>query len=449
MSTEQTAKDYWFFLSYAKRDARSNVDVDGVTFVKRLFEDLANQAAGFLAKPTETRPEEVGFFDEPGIEAGGSAYAEMTDALAASRVMVCLFSPAYFQREFCGKEVEYFRQRQAAWVNAYGAAGQPKVIVPLYWEHPALTRKLIPKFFSDQSIEIVEHEAGVAYANKGLKYLLKQSTPLGGGIHYGDYQEFLQKFSLLLYDKGQYANARPMPKPGGNPSIEDIKHQFPAQAGTPAAAKSAAAAKGPSVVKFFYVAARRDELDAQDSRRDLYSDKGWPDWKPFNPPVDDEVWVFAQRAATDTKVQYIAEDLVDDDIKADLEKANEDNVVAVVVIDAWSLRLKRYRELMEKCDGVSLMNTVFLVVRNAEDQTVVSSAKDLEMLLGLAFPTKSDSANRRYFIHPVESRRDLQRHMGNAIKNARDRILKYNELKRRTEEGSNNLPILPASGVSV
>jgi FxsC-like protein len=452
MSTEQTAKDYWFFLSYAKRDARSNIDVDGVSFVKRFFTELANQLAAKLAKPTETQPGEVAFFDESGIEAGGSAYAEMTEGLAASRVMVCLFSPAYFQREYCGKETEYFRLRQDEWMKTYKAAQPPKVIVPVYWENPADTRKLIPEFFSKSSIEIVEHEAGVEYANLGLKYLLKQSGQNGGGRHYGDYQEFLENFARMLVQKGQYASTQPMPKPKGSPSIENIQHKFPASAGTSAAksaaAKSSSSAKGPGVAKFFYVAARRDEFDPQEPRRDLYGDNGWPDWQPFNPPVNDEVWVFAQRAATDTKVRYLDDDF--DDIEVKLKAANDDNVVAVVVVDAWSLKLKRYRELMEKCDGISYKNTVIIVVRNADDQTVASSVKDLQAWLELAFPTKSESRDKKFFVNPVQSRGELQKRLREAIKNARDRILRYNEGKRLAEsESDNSIPILPASGVSV
>jgi FxsC-like protein len=445
MSNEQAAKDYWFFLSYAKRNAESNLDADGVPHVKRFFEELANQLAELSAKTTATRPEEVGFFDEVGIEAGGVSYAQLTDALSASRVMVCLFSPAYFQREFCGKELEYFRGRQTAWSNLNRGEQPPKVIVPLYWDEPALVLKQLPDSVKQMNIEIAERELGVGYAKYGLKYLLRQSTPRGAGELYAAYEEFLRGLSLMLLSKGEYANERPMPPPQGRPSIETVKHPFPAAAGSGATASTG---KGPDVAKFFYVTARRDEFDPQDSRRDFYSDKGWLDWQPFNPPLDDNIEFIAAQVTGKNKFRYRVEDL-NDDIKDDLERANQDNVVAVVVVDAWSLRLPRYRELMLRCDSISLNNTVFLIVRNAEDKTVAGSEKDIETWLKLAFPTKASGQNKAYFVNPINSPRDLQKHIREAIIKARNRILEYNELKKRIETGTDSLPTLPAGGASV
>jgi FxsC-like protein len=202
------------------------------------------------------------------------------------------------------------------------------------------------------------------------------------------------------------------------------------------------------VAKFFYVAARRDELDAGDARRDCYGAIGGRDWQPFYPPLPRNVAFIAQEVTGRNNFYYEVEDL-DEDIRSDLEKANQDNVVAVVVVDAWSLRLQRYRALMSQCDSVSLQNTIFLVVRNAEDKSVESYKSDLELRLKLAFPTKATRPDRAYFINPVETPKEFQKHLREAIIKAKRRILEYGELKRQIEGAEGSLPRLPASGATV
>ena len=52
------------------------------------------------------------FIDEEGIETGDRWPNRLKDALQSSRCMVCLWSPAYFQSNWCVSEWQSFRKRE-------------------------------------------------------------------------------------------------------------------------------------------------------------------------------------------------------------------------------------------------------------------------------------------------------------------------------------------------
>jgi FxsC-like protein len=435
-------KNYWFFLSYAKLDANNTRKDDGQDLVARFFNDLGKRLNALTAGATEARPQDVGFFDERGIQAGSTSMTSLTAALNSSRVLVCLYSPAYFSREYCSKEIEFFRFRLAEWRKQYEQSPEPSVIIPVYWGNPRFVRQQLPE--AVKGIEIADREFNQAYAERGLNTIMSLERK-----HGDDYQDFLINFSEYIYEQGLYAAGEPLPPPTGLPSVETIPSCFPAKKTSPAPAGGGgqpedSSLKGPNVAKFFYVAARRDEFDAQDKRRHFYSDKGGLDWSPFNPPLPRNIAYIATEITGKHDFHYVVENL-DGDIKADLEKANQDNVVAVVVVDAWSLRVPRYREMMLRCDSISYDNIIFLILRNSGDEAIVSNIDDLETRLRFAFPTKAASRNRTYFINPVESARHFQRSLADAITKARKRIMDYGELKKQIE-GGGSTPSLPAGG---
>ncbi len=60
------------------------------------------------------------FFDAREIETGESWPYRLAEALAHSRVMVCLWSKEYFSSQWCGAELSHMLTRRQALTNNYG-----------------------------------------------------------------------------------------------------------------------------------------------------------------------------------------------------------------------------------------------------------------------------------------------------------------------------------------
>src|SRR6185295_2004729 len=127
---------YEFFLSYT----RANND----DYLRQFFKDLSEEICERLGYPKGT---EVGFFDQDGgIELGDEWDPTIVAALLSSKVLVAVYSPAYFNSRYCGKEWNLFHRRCLKYLNARQAAGDaesrlPPVIKPVLWLPPVAKGK--------------------------------------------------------------------------------------------------------------------------------------------------------------------------------------------------------------------------------------------------------------------------------------------------------------------
>src|ERR1700749_1115042 len=113
----------WFFLSYARLD-RETAPKDQ-DYIKSFYEDLRRNL--LQMKP---QAGEVGFFDDKGISHGSAWQPTLNQALATCRVLICVYSPAYFISEYCGKEFQIFRTRLDDLQPGGGMAAPPPLILP-------------------------------------------------------------------------------------------------------------------------------------------------------------------------------------------------------------------------------------------------------------------------------------------------------------------------------
>ncbi|MET0648999.1 MAG: toll/interleukin-1 receptor domain-containing protein [Pyrinomonadaceae bacterium] len=118
----------YFYLSYA----RETEDV----FVERFFEDLSRAVR---EKAGLARDEAVGFFEPEVLKPGHAWEVEVVEALQSCQTMVCLYSPAYFKSENCGKEWMVFSMRRRLYAEREMARrGDPDVgwlpsLKPVLW----------------------------------------------------------------------------------------------------------------------------------------------------------------------------------------------------------------------------------------------------------------------------------------------------------------------------
>src|SRR5258706_10337779 len=101
---------YWFFLSYARRDAKGDNGNENPWFQK-FSSDLAQQVGTAFGLPAAIPNKDIEFYDRESIPAGSDWDKDLAEALQSSKVLVCLYSPAYFNSVYCGKEFTVFNSR--------------------------------------------------------------------------------------------------------------------------------------------------------------------------------------------------------------------------------------------------------------------------------------------------------------------------------------------------
>src|SRR6266851_7287544 len=109
---------YTFFFSYCRDDWSS--------YMEEFFKDLSEAVRIRLGLG---RHDSIGFRDAEGIDIGQPWRPALTDALQAAQTLVCVYTPRYFLRDYCGKEMEFFRLREK------GIAASPRhsFVLPIVW----------------------------------------------------------------------------------------------------------------------------------------------------------------------------------------------------------------------------------------------------------------------------------------------------------------------------
>ena len=156
-----------FFLSYARHhrtpEDKSGTAEDPDRWTLRFFDDLTFEVAELTALPRHARP---GFMDRE-LRVGQEWPRRISEALAACRVFVPLYTPRYFTSLSCASEWYLFQARQSAHELTSGT--RPEAIIPVLWlpmpdtELPAAA----------QALQFDHHTLGEAYARLGFLQLIR------------------------------------------------------------------------------------------------------------------------------------------------------------------------------------------------------------------------------------------------------------------------------------
>jgi FxsC-like protein len=405
--------DYWFFLSYARRDAI------GREYLKRFYEDLAREVASKAGLRSNLKESDVGFFDEIGIEAGDHWPKTMANALQRCRVFVCLFSRGYFNSEYCGKELQVFLDR----VKTYAIANKiepPPVVMPVLWDRPDMLPVPLPAAVSD--LQYTHDSFGKLYSKEGLSFLMRLQR------NRDEYELFLMEFAEKLVRVGGSAILPAFP---AMPPLSEVKSIFHSRPTNGAATVLDTA--GPRFVQFVFVAGRRQEFQGTDFRKrlDYYGDEGGLDWHPYLPDVPDEVAIMAQEVAVAEKLRYEVLSL-DDGIIGQLEEAQRRNKVVAIIVDTWTLRLQPYHAAMREYDRHLFSNCEVLVVWNNLDDETVTSRSSLQDAVRVTFLNRIGSKDTS-FLEWVGSPAELKTHLSATLNRVRMRIIEQTEVIKRVE----------------
>jgi hypothetical protein len=121
--------NYPVFTSYAQADLKGDASLD--RFVKKFRENLRS----LLGRPDT---DDLVFFDQSEVNAGDDWMMKILDVVRTADVLVCLMSPTYLGREWCGRELEVFVRRK----DSLPAGQDARFILPVWWQLPLAPRAI-------------------------------------------------------------------------------------------------------------------------------------------------------------------------------------------------------------------------------------------------------------------------------------------------------------------
>jgi FxsC-like protein len=427
-------KNYYFFLSYSRRDAKDN------PWFRRFYEDLTRDVAARAGVPVDTPDENIRFFDREAIETGDVWYQALAEGLQTSNVFVPIYSLGYFQSDYCGKEYRVFRDRVREYeksLQAEPGSNPTRLIIPVLWDNPREIKEHLPKPIS--SIQFSDEELGELYNTYGLQYIMRLEENRA-------YQQFL----LGMKDKVvREAKRHPLPRARQIMPLADVCNVFNATVeGDATGVVPAGAAVSPStppvaggrVAWFVYVAGGpADFTRAQIERSSAcYGQSGGYEWQPYFPNTQ-MIGVIAANIASE-KMLFPHRVPVSDQLIEELENAEETNTIVVLLIDPWSLHL--YKRPMSAYDKTRLSNCGIVVIWNNDDPETQQKRNDLDRQLKQTFSRSLIS--RDVFFKESSSELELRESLSAAIDDVRRKVGERARLVRGPIVGeSEAMPKLP------
>lgn len=409
---------HYFFFSYA----RANND----SYLQRFFEDLSDKIRDILGF---SKDKQVGFFDQKDLELGAEWDKELATALQACPVLVSLYSPAYFNSLYCGKEWECFRRRRALYADNARKAGMenvglPPVIKPVIWI-PLRPSQKPPTAVGGPQYKLGDPEA--VHNVTGLKTMRKQLADYENAYETfinqlaNETLDAVEKFSLpegkelkewLDLDPPK-TNALPPLVPF--PVLREVESAFhtgdPNQKGASPLSMLGRRRGGPKFVRFVVVAAKPDEFQQNQRATEFYLDFGGGDWKPYLPDVDRTLMTLAQVVAGELDIR--SDELpFDGNLPQEIRNAETDRCLVVMFVDGWTAELPPYRQRLTAFDQNNYLNCSIFIPWNYKDPETVGRGDQLKQLLRKdIFPRWSRFANLNepiYFRDSISSVEDLR-----------------------------------------
>lgn len=394
---------------------------DGPPFVDKLHADLEDRLYQQWGPPRDAHV----FRDKPAIKLGERWPDELGAALARANLLLCLFSPVYFTRPWCGKEIGFFQQRLEAYRVQNELPAPPPLLLPLLWVPERKGGLKFPEAFRNLQWN---QDFPESYTKVGLQQIIKLSSRYAA-----DYEDIVGK----VVDRILEAIAdTPLPEHAGPVDFDAIPDAF-AEAMKPGAGAPPPrpARGGPKRVLFFVVAGPRSELEKAHLRGTLssYGESG-TDWDPFCPPPDPwPISALAQHVASTPELNLTSEIVVpSDDLIARLEKARADNNLVVFIVDPWTLRIQEYSDRLREYDRRDFLNSAVLVAANEGDEETRQCADLLETAIRATFENKTVGQKVRW---SRVSRDQLQKDLRDALLEVKARIAEQGEVKRKAEAG--------------
>jgi FxsC-like protein len=218
------------------------------------------------------------------------------------------------------------------------------------------------------------------------------------------------------------------------PPIDEVGDAFRRRGPGPVKPLAGSCNTGPRFVQFVFVAGRRDELGSVRERLDPYGDDGGYDWYPYLPEVKERVGITSMSVACMEKLMFEFVPF-NDDIIVNIKKAERENKIVAILVDTWTLRLPRYRTLMNEYDGQRLPNCAVLVCWNSRDEELTEAEREeLKAKLSTSFVNHIVEPNPNIFLE-IDSHEELVKELPALLNKAHRRISEKAEVMRKAGSG--------------
>lgn len=417
------AIDYWFFLSYA-RDDRDD-------YLKEFYNDLNTE----VRRLSGGKIESSGFFDGESIDVGEEWPEELTAALSVSRAFVCVQSPTYFGREYCGKEWAIFRLRQSEYLRDKPPGTKlPPLIFPVLWVAARWMPKNLPDIITD--IQFTHDDFGPEYKEKGLRGLKVLNR------YKDNYNEFVMNFAAMIMERvDQYT----LPRLQSVPDIKTIMSAFVSQQ-PQAVSDKEMEDLGPRCAEFILLAASNQEIQTIRSNVESYGEYGGQ-WKPFLPDSQLEVGSLTQTVTNGEKLLYQSLPFYEG-LLTRIRNAEAKNRIVVLVIDLWSLQLQKYKDFWRDFMTLNPQNCAVLVPSNDNDEETRQNLPLLEDEEWKRFRDKGLQADPNSFIVNIRSVKEMKQAIITALHMTRKKVIENDQNIKRIEDGQvSQLPIISGPGL--
>lgn len=373
---------YYFFFSYA----RANND----PYLSQFFDDLSDKIRDKVGLGKDVT---VGFFDQRDIQLGAEWDEELVQALQTCPVIVSLYSPAYFNSPYCGKEWQFFQRRRQLYVTTARAAGAqnvelPSVIKPVIWI-PLRQGKTPPAAVAGAQYTMGDPRAN--HNRVGLRDMRKRYASFeeayDGFINQLADQilDALETFTLpsdrTLLDWTSMVppleHALPQLDASTLDTIESPFHSTaPVQPGELAELPIAPSRRrgGPKSVRFIIVAAKPDEFPRGERTPEVYLQYGGADWKPFLPVAPGRVIALAQTVAGQLDISSDELPFIDNlsqlaQLRQVLRDAETSNSLVIMFVDPWTAKLPSYALRLKAFDEYNYLNCSIFIPWNKDEET--------------------------------------------------------------------------------
>jgi FxsC-like protein len=365
---------YRFFFSYARENRDRDLD--------RFFKNLCT-----AIKLEEYVPKgELVFFDGESIETGAPWKDELGKGLRTSRALLAVCSPDYINSDYCGKEFQVFLERVASYKAANSLPIAPPLIIPVIWGNPSGSLREVVS-----ELQYSDNDFPAVYAKEGLRYVMQLSK------HKDDYKRFVKRLAQKIVRDGK---AHPLPDLAALRPLDQVN--------------SAWAAPGPQSGEtpgdnawFVFVAAKPNEFSYPRTAVERYRARGGRDWRPYHPDFQETIGILAQGAAAKYSL-YFGEMPLNNDLVSRIEEAEKKGEIVIVLVDAWTLKVASYRDLMRRIDKVNFENCALMIPWNAPDPETEQYQADLRETLEKTFKFKSAFRKTLYYSDSIDSARELR-----------------------------------------
>lgn len=202
---------------------------------------------------------------------------------------------------------------------------------------------------------------------------------------------------------------------------------------------------GAGHVDFILVAGIEDELKSIRSSIESYG-RETKDWRPYHPTVDKRIATFIQNIAS-------SEDYTSDFIEIrrdwlnDLKQAEKKDRIILAIVDAWTICLDQYLNLIQEFDSWNSLNSGVLIPWNNLDSETNINHQKLKGKLRAAFRNRMTVLDAKSFRDEVVSLEDLDVSLRDMLIEIQKRIVETGEVVRKARGDHDiSLPNLTGPG---